>query len=145
MTSSHAAGEVRTVSINSCLATVGSLDGMAVTTVEGIGNSETGLHGVQGAHAALHHNFASSCRLRHTTGLTDCVLARSGRPCGLRLVEITTGIPEFLDWTGCIVHMLVFAFMSNWWHATGGHGTEQELCINSRSEGCDQTVMGMPQ
>ena len=52
-------GEVRTVSINSCLATVGSLDGMAVTTVEGIGNSETGLHGVQGAHAVLSWSDAS--------------------------------------------------------------------------------------
>ena len=39
------------MSINSCLATVGSLDGMAVTTVEGIGNSEVGLHGVQSAPA----------------------------------------------------------------------------------------------
>lgn len=42
-------GEVRTISLNSCLAVVGSLDGMAVTTVEGIGKSESGLHGVQGA------------------------------------------------------------------------------------------------
>ncbi len=37
------------MSINSCLAPVGSLDGMAITTVEGIGNSEAGLHGVQSA------------------------------------------------------------------------------------------------
>ena len=61
---SHATGEVRTVSINSCLATVGSLDGMAVTTVEGIGNSETGLHGVQGAPAVLStHPFTQSLAL----------------------------------------------------------------------------------
>jgi len=68
----RATGEVRTVSINSCLATVGSLDGMAVTTVEGVGNSETGLHGVQGAHAALHHNASSL--LAHTTGLCAYLL-----------------------------------------------------------------------
>ena len=47
------------MSINSCLATVGSLDGMAVTTVEGIGNSEAGMHGVQSARPEIIHPFAS--------------------------------------------------------------------------------------
>ena len=68
------------MSINSCLATVGSLDGMAVTTVEGIGNSETGLHGVQGAHAALHHNASSLLAAHHRP---PCVPAR--QPCGTSL------------------------------------------------------------
>lgn len=49
-------GEVKTISLNSCLATVGSLDGMSITTVEGIGNSSS-LHGVQGALLVWRHDY----------------------------------------------------------------------------------------
>lgn len=50
-----AAGKVQTRSINSCLAPVGGLDGAAITTVEGIGNSEAGFHPIQGETATGIH------------------------------------------------------------------------------------------
>ena len=48
-------GATRTTSINSCLCLVGSLDGHAITTVEGLGNSATGFHRVQGECPSVLH------------------------------------------------------------------------------------------
>ena len=40
-------GEVKHISVNACLAPLCSVDGMAVTTVEGIGSTQAGLHPCQ--------------------------------------------------------------------------------------------------
>jgi len=42
------AGNTRVFSLNSCLCPIGSLDGAAVTTAEGLGNSQVGFHPIQG-------------------------------------------------------------------------------------------------
>ena len=42
------AGKTNAFSINSCLCPVGALDGAAITTAEGLGNSLAGFHPVQG-------------------------------------------------------------------------------------------------
>ena len=42
------ADSTQTSSINSCLCPVGTLDGVAITTAEGLGNSRTGFSSVQG-------------------------------------------------------------------------------------------------
>ena len=54
----HLAGRIQTRSINSCLAPIGTLDGVQVITVEGLGNSKKGFHPVQGdalTHVVLPH------------------------------------------------------------------------------------------
>ena len=40
-------GPVRHIAVNACLAPLCSIDGMAITTVEGIGSVEAGLHPCQ--------------------------------------------------------------------------------------------------
>ena len=42
------ADSTQTSSINSCLCPVGTLDGVAITTAEGLGNSRSGFSSVQG-------------------------------------------------------------------------------------------------
>eukprot|EP00879_Flechtneria_rotunda_P032210 GHRR01035378.1.p1 GENE.GHRR01035378.1~~GHRR01035378.1.p1 ORF type:complete len:320 (+),score=95.90 GHRR01035378.1:95-1054(+) len=51
-------GTVHTSIVNSCLATIGSYDGVLITTSEGLGNSKCGFHPVQ---EAIAKRFASQC------------------------------------------------------------------------------------
>jgi hypothetical protein len=55
------AGTVTTSTINSCLQPVGSMDGLAIISPEGIGNSESGFHVVQGGAPTLHHLHLLDC------------------------------------------------------------------------------------
>ena len=62
-------GQVQTRSINSCLAPLGTLDGVQIITVEGLGNSKKGFSPVQGATQLYTRYFVSlQCAL-------DCDLA----------------------------------------------------------------------
>ncbi|XP_045109509.1 xanthine dehydrogenase/oxidase-like isoform X2 [Portunus trituberculatus] len=53
--------ERRHYSVNACLTPVASLHGMAVTTVEGIGSTKTGLHAVQERLAKAHGSQCGFC------------------------------------------------------------------------------------
>ncbi|ROT73358.1 putative xanthine dehydrogenase [Penaeus vannamei] len=55
------ADKVEHYSINACLAPVVSLHGLAVTTVEGIGSTRTGLHAVQERIALAHGSQCGFC------------------------------------------------------------------------------------
>ena len=48
---------VRHMAVNACLAPLCSVDGMAVTTVEGIGSTRTTLHPVQVSSEYIHPAF----------------------------------------------------------------------------------------
>ena len=62
----NAPGLVHTESVNSCLKPIGTLDGCAITTSEGLGNSSKGFSVVQGAspHQTLCHRAVCS---KHTS------------------------------------------------------------------------------
>ncbi|XP_071454952.1 xanthine dehydrogenase isoform X2 [Hetaerina americana] len=57
----HKAGRLVHLSANACLTPVCAVHGQAVTTVEGIGNTKTGLHAVQQRIAAAHGSQCGFC------------------------------------------------------------------------------------
>lgn len=57
----HALDKVTHYSVNACLAPVASVHGLAVTTVEGIGSTKTGLHAVQERIAKAHGSQCGFC------------------------------------------------------------------------------------
>jgi hypothetical protein len=70
------AGAVSRCSINACLPTVGSLDGCSITTAEGLGNSKTGYHPIQGlcAVCAVRSSYLQPV---HGSDLAVCVSNRT--------------------------------------------------------------------
>ena len=57
----HAAGRIRHAAINACLMPVCAVDGCAVTTVEGIGSTKSGMHPVQERIARAHGSQCGFC------------------------------------------------------------------------------------
>ena len=56
-----ASGKVAHSAMNACLVTLASLDGAAVTTIEGLGNSRDGLHPIQQRMVELHGSQCGFC------------------------------------------------------------------------------------
>ena len=67
-------GLVQTRSINSCLAPLGTLDGVQIITVEGLGNSKKGFNPVQGA-AQLTSWSSLPCSVPRVAVLACCAAA----------------------------------------------------------------------
>jgi xanthine dehydrogenase/oxidase len=70
-------GQIEHVPVNSCLLPVCSLDGVAVTTVEGVGSTRTGLHPVQ---QRLVENDGTQCGFRSPGWVMSMVGLLAGSP-----------------------------------------------------------------
>ena len=83
----NSAGEAVHMAINSCLRPLGSLDGMAVTTVEGIGSVKTGVSPVQYRIAADNGTQCGFCTPGFVMTMHSFLAANSGRKVTKKEIE----------------------------------------------------------
>ena len=79
------ADKTATTSLNSCLAPLGSLDGVAISTVESLGNSRQGFSNIQGKSFASILSFCRGHQLPKSCLCPACHL--SARPTNERLTD----------------------------------------------------------